>query len=299
MGGPFPPESTPSWVGFGADLASAARALVNQPSVPLVSLAVTLLVGALPTGRQFFFITDAVNVAVFLFLLGWYGAERVFFQRHLEGRPVTLRHLVRLVPAFIGRFLALGVLFGIVFLAFVFGLARAQDIDVSHLGEAGAPVPVSLEVGIAAFFLAMDFALTFVTPALAYTNRSVVRAWNIGLAMIGQAWPRSALYVLCPPLALNLLNYIFPVSSPALRLPLSCVLILVALLAEGAIAAFYLRERGSYSEDGAAYRLSRTWRLLRSPPRSRVRRPRRLGLTVRHPVLFRVPAVPVWCRSVL
>ena len=103
MGGPFPPESTPSWVGFGADLASAARALVNQPSVPLVSLAVTLLVGALPTGRQFFFITDAVNVAVFLFLLGWYGAERVFFQRHLEGRPVTLRHLVRLVPAFFTR----------------------------------------------------------------------------------------------------------------------------------------------------------------------------------------------------
>ena len=30
-------------------------------------------------------------------------------------------------------------------------------------------------------------------------------------------------------------------------------LVLVGLVAKGAIAAFYLRERGSYSDDGAAY----------------------------------------------
>ncbi len=34
---------------------------------------------------------------------------------------------------------------------------------------------------------------------------------------------------------------------------MNVVLALVALLAKGAIAAFYLRERGSYSDDGAAY----------------------------------------------
>jgi len=101
MGRPFPPESTPSRLGFGADLASAARALLSQPSVPLVSLAVTL---------QFFFITNAVKLAVLLFLLGWYGAERVFFQRHLQGRSVSLPHLLRLVKPFMGRFLVLGVL---------------------------------------------------------------------------------------------------------------------------------------------------------------------------------------------
>ncbi len=44
MPGPFPPESSPSRVGFGADIASAADALISQPSVPLVSLAVMLLV---------------------------------------------------------------------------------------------------------------------------------------------------------------------------------------------------------------------------------------------------------------
>ena len=37
------------------------------------------------------------------------------------------------------------------------------------------------------------------------------------------------------------------------RLTVTCIVVLVGLLAKGAIAAFYLRERGSYSEDGAAY----------------------------------------------
>src|SRR5437016_1138452 len=34
---------------------------------------------------------------------------------------------------------------------------------------------------------------------------------------------------------------------------LTAVVVVVGLLAKGAIAGFYLRERGSYSEDGAAY----------------------------------------------
>ncbi len=103
------------------------------------------------------------------------------------------------------------------------------------------------------FFVAMDFALTFVTPALAYTTRSALRALGMGLVMIRQAWPRCALYVLCPPLALNLLHLVYPVGSVTVGLAISSVLVVVSLLAKGAIAAFYLRERGSYSDDGAAY----------------------------------------------
>ena len=101
--------------------------------------------------------------------------------------------------------------------------------------------------------LAIDFALTFVTPALAYTTRSVQSALRIGFAMIRQTWPRSALYVLCPPLALNIMNYAFPESIPGMQAALGVVFTLVSLVAKGAIAAFYLRERGSYSDGGAAY----------------------------------------------
>src|SRR5439155_17730717 len=102
-------------------------------------------------------------------------------------------------------------------------------------------------------FVTLDFLLTFVTAALAYPTASALRAMGIGFAMIRQTWPRSALYVLCPPLALNLLHVIHPVSGRTVGLAISSVLVLISLLAKGAIAAFYLRERGSYSEDGAAY----------------------------------------------
>jgi len=190
----------------------------------------------------------AVNLTASFLLLGWYGAERVFFQRHLEGKPVTLRHLLRLVIPFAGRFIALGLLFGIVVstffaLAFAFSEHRPQDeVKLAWFRVASGLVIV-----------AVDFALTFVTPALAYTTRSAGRALGIGFGMIRQTWPSCALYVLCPPLALSVLHFIYPVGSLGMQYVLSCVLVLITLLAKGAIAAFYLRERGSYSDDGAAY----------------------------------------------
>jgi len=213
-----------------------------------------LLLQALPDGPTVVtaFAFAAAALALQLFRLGWYGAERIFFQRQLEGRPVALPHLFRLVKPFVGRFLVLGVLCLTVIVAFFFALARVLGIAMpDHLTDANTPMPVKLI--IAHLALGADFSLTFVTPALAYTTRSAVRSVRIGLTMIGQTWPRSALYVLCPPLALNLLNYIFPVGGLVLQLTITFGVTLVGLLAKGAIAAFYLRERGSYSEDGAAY----------------------------------------------
>jgi hypothetical protein len=46
---------------------------------------------------------------------------------------------------------------------------------------------------------------------------------------------------------------VFPVGSGAVHLIVTAAVILTGLLAKGAIAAFYLRERGSYGDDGAAY----------------------------------------------
>src|SRR5438552_9904601 len=82
MGRPFPPESSPSRVGFGADVASAAQALIRHPSVPLVSLALVLFPG--DTSRSgdhsavASLVITAATFAVMLFYVGWLGAERVF-----------------------------------------------------------------------------------------------------------------------------------------------------------------------------------------------------------------------------
>ena len=255
MDEPPRPESQLARVGFGADLACAARALITQPSVPLVSLAVMLLVcGDSGSGHdsnvRSVVVRSVVRIASMFFLAGWLGVERVFFQRHLQGRPVPLPHLLRLVKPFLGRFVMLAFWFGITSMAVFFSLARVMGMDFN---DSGAPMPLSLQVGMAAIAVANDFALTFVPPALAYTPRSAWRAVGIGFGMIRQTWPRSALYVLCPPLALNFLNYIFPVGGLALESAITFVVTLVGLVAKGAIAAFYLRERGSYSQDGAAY----------------------------------------------
>ena len=250
IGGPLPLESTSSRIGFGADLASAAQALISQPSVPLVSLAVWLLpsviIASTVPGHRSVGPVLAIMLATTVFQLGWYGAERVFFQRRFHGEPVAVRHLLGLVGPFIGRFFAVGLPFGIVLSGFYFTAFRVHR-------PVGGPMPGWFHVGAGLFLLAMDFALTFVTPALAYTTRSALRAMGIGVAMIRQTWPRSALYVLCPPLALNLLHMIHPFSGRTVGLAISSVLVVVSLLAKGAIAAFYLRERGSYSENGAAY----------------------------------------------
>ncbi len=257
MGRPFPPESAPSRLGFAADVASAAKALIRQPSVPLVSLAVVLLHGdTSPSSVHSAVASLVITVATFaemLFYAGWLGAERVFFQRQLEGTPVSLPHLLRLVKSFIGRFVSLGILFMIVIFASIFALACVHGIDIAHLPDTGAQFPLSFQVSFAALAIVMDFALTFVTPALAFTTRSAWRSLGIGFAMIRQTWPRSALYVLCPPLALSVMNLMFPSGGVVFHFILTAVLTLVGLVAKGAIAAFYLRERGSYSDDGAAY----------------------------------------------
>ena len=59
--------------------------------------------------------------------------------------------------------------------------------------------------------------------------------------MIRQTWPRSALYVLCPPLALNMLAAMYPTRLPAVVLIRTAALTILALVAKGATARFYLR----------------------------------------------------------
>src|SRR5438034_5433002 len=132
MGRPSPPESTPSRVGFGADLAWAGQALIRQPSVPLVSVAATLLLQALPNDRTGVarFVFASANFVLDIFFLGWCGAQRVFFQRHFQSTPVTLRHLLRLVAPFVGRFFVLEFLSVITLMALFSLLALVLNIEV-------------------------------------------------------------------------------------------------------------------------------------------------------------------------
>ena len=49
--------------------------------------------------------------------------------------------------------------------------------------------------------------------------------------------------MLCPPLALNLINTLYPTHIRGINLLTSAAFTLLALVAKGATAAFYLRQR--------------------------------------------------------
>ena len=244
-------DSKPPAIGFVADVLSAARALVGQPTVALVPVVLwwlpILMFSQVSGNARINSWLAVVLLAQMLFLCGWAGAERIFFLRQFEGTPIPLRHLFALVEAFAGRFIALGLLVGTA------GISLVVVLAILFGGGSVKAHPTQIRVAMTVFVVIMDFALTFVPAALAFTTKSMRRALRIGFSMIRQTWPRSALYVLCPVLALNMNRLASPVHLPMLRLMVDGALTVVGLLAKGATVAFYLRERPVHSDDGAAY----------------------------------------------
>jgi hypothetical protein len=233
---------------FVTDFVWAARAVFDQPTVALVSIALWVLpmlfsrVGR--QGEHSMVVTGGLYLVFFLFMLGWLGVERMFFLRRREGKKVALSELLASVPFFMGRFLRLGLLVGSVVVPLIFVVGH--DAAATHASRASAR-----RIELMAIAVPLDLALTFVTSALVFTTRSARQALRIGLAMIRQTWPRSGLYVLCPALAVNMLNAIYPTDILVIRVVTTAGLGLLALLAKGATAAFYLRER-SVSADAVA-----------------------------------------------
>jgi hypothetical protein len=216
---------------FVGDFIWAARAVFSQPSVALLSIALWCIPVAIS------FLTDSRTalacLACWFVTFGWYGAERVFFLCKRDGKEVSLGDLLWCAPHFGGRFFRLGLLAAAVALPL-------RALVFARLGETPSK-PARVELLL--IVVAGDFLLTFVTSALVFTTRSAWQALRIGVSMIRQTWPRSGLYVLCPPLALNMLNVIYPVHLPVVRLVTTATFVLLALLAKGATVAFYLRER--------------------------------------------------------
>lgn len=234
---------------FVEDVTFAGRALLSQPQMILVPIVLWTAPVALArlglmrvgSGGYWF-----LQILVMLLWFGWCGAERIFFLRRLQQTPVTIGELFGFVPSFMGRFLRLALLMATPFTlaGAVACVVEAPDL-FTHLSTIRLVAALVMAVG--------DFALTFVTPALAFTTRSVWQAVGIGFRMIRQTWPRSALYVLCPPLAVNFVNVIFPMHQLGLRLSVAGFATLLGLVAKGATAAFYLREKPISGPDGAAH----------------------------------------------
>jgi hypothetical protein len=184
--------------------------------------------------------------------MGWVGSERIWYLRIFRNEPITARELWRMTWAFFWRFVRLGLLTAIVsspvlLLAF-YNIAN----DPEQAKEAFSSPAVWITSAI--LTMVIDFALTFVTPALAFSTKRVREAFRLGFRMLRDHWPQTAWYALAPPLAVALMFRVTEPSSLSFggRIAVSAGSTLLNLWFKGATAAFYLR-RVPVGSQGAAF----------------------------------------------
>lgn len=238
--------------GFLEDLARALQVWRQQPALPLLTTlfaAVTVLVStdAVPGGLTFL-----AAVVAFLFF-GYVGAERLWYLRAFTGRRLSLRGALRVSLSYWGRFVRLGLLVLVVSIP-LYAPAVPALSDAGRAADGGGEAPglplwASVYIGVVS--LVIDFALTFVTPALVFSTERAWDALRIGLRLLRRTVPHALLYVLFPPFAVLLLTR---VSSGELGWAGAVLIVATSLLnlaAKGATAAFYLRVMPTAGPDGA------------------------------------------------
>lgn len=218
--------------GFAAyrgDLAAALGAWRYDPRIPMISAALAL--ATLLPERWLW-----VGLPAFAFSAGWVGTERMFYLRAFRGLPLLTSERWRFTWAFFGRY----ALLGLVMSAPLCALLWLTVVT----GSQGLILPGIIVVGVL-----LDVALTFVTPALAFTTRRVTVAWRVGHRTLVDGWPSSAWYALVPPLAALIAFRALPLRVAGVAV-LTAFGSLLNLWFKGAVAAYYLRVH-EVGDDGA------------------------------------------------
>ncbi|MDQ4125144.1 MAG: hypothetical protein M3134_06040 [Actinomycetota bacterium] len=251
-----------TWAEFKGDLRASLRAWRVAPLLPLTSVALTSMT-YIPEHWWW------VGLPALLFAFGWPGTERIWYLRIFRDEAISFRELWRMTWAFVARFVRLGLIAAVAWSPVLVVAVRSFADDPEN-ADFALETP-GLWVGTIAATVVIDFALTFVTPALAFTTRSVRDALRIGFRMLRDHWPRTAWYAAIPPLAVVLMLRVTESSAFGLpgALALTAAGTLLNVWFKGATAAFYLR-RVQVGSEGAAF-LPKT-QALEAPPSAR-RRP--------------------------
>lgn len=230
------------WALFCDDFSASWRAWRRVPGLPLTTVGLVVVERALweATRETAWFSIPAVVLGIVA--LGFYGTQRIWYLRGFRNDRLQRGELWSLTRAFLGRFFVLGLLTSLV--------GAPITIVAANVDGAGRVV------AIVGWSLVLDFSLTFVTPAVAFSTRSTMAAVRLGARTIKHTWPRSRWYVLTPGLVATALWWVLPSSSGVgdWAFGLSAVAgSLLALLFKGAGAAFYLRLHPEVGDTGAAY----------------------------------------------
>lgn len=231
--------------GFFDDLGRAVGVCRANPALPalttLFAIAVAYSSSAAPA--------HTVGALVSLLLLGWVGSERLWFLRAYSGRTLSVRSALRVSMDYWPRVMCLGLLLSPVPLSIPILVASFQAVG-SGTRHAHAHLPTWALIYSVLLSLLIDFALTFVTPALMYTDRRARSALGIGLRLLRQTWPHAAPYVLIPPLAVVILSRLTGDRVGWLGGTIIVLSYVLNLIAKGATASFYLRHARAAGPDG-------------------------------------------------
>ncbi|MGH2709957.1 MAG: hypothetical protein ACRDH9_01975 [Actinomycetota bacterium] len=247
---------------FAQDLRHAMKAWRSHPRLPIYSVlieggpyiftAITYWLIDFPDCNRhrghgcgpLFIIEPWATLIFTLVFAGWYGTQRIWYLRAFRGRQLEPGEFWPLTSAFRRRYIVLGLLFVAVGMVPVLGLLISP-------GNTRAAI-----VALVIWTMALDAAITFVTPALAFSTRKVRDAFRIGFKLIKQTWPASLLYVFIPPLALRAAAAAASASTQRSAVVFAIVadVFFVLLLAwfKGATARFYLRFNET-GDNGAAF----------------------------------------------
>jgi hypothetical protein len=234
------------WATFWGDLRAALAAWKRFPVLPLVCIVYGLAAWGtrIPWGIPAAFI-------VWIFQAGWVGTERIFYLRSFKDKGMQAREALKLTRAFIMRFIALGVVSGVLYMVLLLPISLLLML---------LPIGNSTLPSQALATLALDFFLTFVTPALAFTTDTVSKAFRIGRDMLFEGLPGTLWYAVVAPMAIVILSYSQPGRSTgadetgvnAFWVAFSVGAGLVNLAAKGATARYYLRKVDT-GDDGSAF----------------------------------------------
>jgi hypothetical protein len=195
-------------------------------------------------------------LAIGLFDVGFVLVQRVWYLRRLDNKTLERSEIWGMTRAFFGRGFRLCLLCAIPILLLFIGWAISDAVSHPYRnGQPLRPIPTSLSVFAIVVTLAIDFALTFVVPTLAFQTDSAKNAVRSGLRMLRNTWPNSLWYALAPGLAISFSSLL--VSTHALggwgRPILWGICGMVAFAVRGAVVPFYLRHHSEVGPDGAAF----------------------------------------------
>ena len=239
-------EDMGAWRSFTHDLGTSVRTWLKAPMLVAISVAFGVAQAVLGVGVVGVPGAWIGLLAFFLIAGGWNGTQRIWYLRAWRGAGISPSEVVGFTFRFVGRYFRLGLI----------AVAILVPFTLATFAFGGGPA--GFAVAMIVLTIALDFILTFATPALSFTTDSASDALSIGVRILRETWPRCALYAVVPPLAIAAAGSLLPdsVFATGARTVYLGASALVALWFKGAAAAFYVRNY-EVGDDGSVFMTSR------------------------------------------